>query len=212
MFLRGFKEALPQAWLADERKVEMERQGEVDLLAEEERQKLQNEDLDELLEVALDAELRGSFVPFQEGDGDDPEAATEGGGARRPYSLQPVPERLEKDLQLYEEHRTAVLNRFRAGCAVGETTYENDRLNCLRFCGWLSKHYEGCATEDGEEFAEVPAMRLKAVYGNSELGSFIDSYCGWLRDERSCKMSTIANYIQVGPVCDPRRMFDPMMC
>jgi hypothetical protein len=84
MFLRGFKEALPQAWLADERKVEMERQGEVDLLAEEERQKLQNEDLDELLEVALDAELRGSFVPFQEGDGDDPEAATEGGGARRP--------------------------------------------------------------------------------------------------------------------------------
>jgi len=192
MFLRGFKEALPQAWLAAEQRVEMERKGEVDLLEEEEREKLQNEDLDELLEVALDTELRGSFVPFQEGDGDDPEAAEEGSSARRPYSLNPVPERLERDLQRYAEHRTAVLNRFRAGCAVGETTYENDRLNCLRFLGWLSKVYE----PEEEEEAEVPAMRVKAVYGNCELGSYIDSYCGWLRDERGCKMSTIANYIQ----------------
>jgi hypothetical protein len=195
MFLRGFKEALPQAWLAAEQRVEMERKGEVDLLEEEEREKLQNEDLDELLEVALDTELRGSFVPFREGDGDDPEAAVEGSdGSRRAYSLNPVPERLERDLQRYEEHRTAVLNRFRAGCAVGETTYENDRLNCLRFLGWLSKVYE---PEEEEEEAEVPAMRVKAVYGNCELGSYIDSYCGWLRDERGCKMSTIANYIQV---------------
>jgi hypothetical protein len=110
MFLRGFKEALPQAWLAAEQRVEMERKGEVDLLEEEEREKLQNEDLDELLEVALDTELRGSFVPFQEGDGDDPEgAAEESGGARRPYSLNPVPGRLERDLQQYEKHRCVEL-------------------------------------------------------------------------------------------------------
>jgi hypothetical protein len=69
-------------------------------------------------------------------------------------------------------------------------------LNCLRFCGWLSKHYEDHTAETGEDAAEVPVMRLKAVYGSSELGSFVDLYCGWLQEERGCKYSTIANYIQ----------------
>jgi hypothetical protein len=69
------------------------------------------------------------------------------------------------------------------GSCVVTLTASNDTGICSRFLGWLK------ATHDVHP-------SLVNVYGDARLGEWAEGWIKMLRDERSLKYSTIANYVR----------------
>ena len=53
--------------------------------------------------------------------------------ASRSYALTKVPKKLQADFDEMRDHRTRVLNRFRSGSAVVDTTFDHDVSSTLRY-------------------------------------------------------------------------------
>jgi hypothetical protein len=105
--------------------------------------------------------------------------------ASRSYALVKIPQKLQADFDQMRDHRTRILNRFRSGSAVVDTTFEHDVSSTLRYCGWLTgSHGPGF---DGE-------LSLLGVFGHTSVGAHVESYLQWCMDERKCMASSCANY------------------
>ena len=53
--------------------------------------------------------------------------------ASRSYALTKVPKKLQADFDGMKDHRTRLLNRFRSGSAVVDTTFDHDVSSTLRY-------------------------------------------------------------------------------
>jgi hypothetical protein len=114
--------------------------------------------------------------------------------ASRSYALTKVPKKLQADFDEMRDHRTRVLNRFRSGSAVVDTTFDHDVSSTLRYCGWLTgSHGPGF---DGE-------LTLLGVFGHASVAAHVESYLQWCMDERKCLSSSCANY--ASGLCAHRR-------
>ena len=167
-WLEAFSQPCPPVWQLQTEAEANTRDGAVDYVLNEELAEMEEAD------VALEAELRASFVPFEEPECDQQ--------ASRVYTLDRIPAALEKALAEYERFRIEPLNRLRDGSAVVDTTVAADRGVVLRFLGWLKREHE-------------VAPNLHGVFGTASLGERVEQYLAFLRDERGCRFSTIANYV-----------------
>ena len=170
-----------------EREADAER-NEVDLALEQEYE----EELE--LETSLEAELH-QMVGFEE-DAEDEQKAS--------FTLSPVPPALQQEYKTYtvchpthphppspapslsppappQDYRMEPLNRMRDGSCVVTLTACNDTGICSRFLGWLKGAHD------------VPPS-LAAVFGDARLGEWAEGWVKMLRNERSLKWSTLANY------------------
>ena len=166
-WLEAFSQPVPRLW-------EVQREAESnaanldwDPLLEDEMQELQE------VEVSLSAELKASYVQFQEREADEQ--------VSRSYALERIPPALELALRAYKDYRIAPINRLRSGSACVELTVDSDRSTTLRLLGWLHREHG-------------VAANLKAVFGAANLGQRVEAFVAFLR-ERECKYSTCANYV-----------------
>ena len=154
------------------------------------------------LETSLEAELH-QMVGFEE-DAEDEQKVS--------FTLSPVPPTLQQEYKTYtvchpthphppiahsltlfaypppQDYRMEPLNRMRDGSCVVTLTAANDTGVCSRLLGWLKVAHD------------VPPS-LAAVFGDARLGEWAEGWVKMLRDERSLKYSTIANYVRRRGFC-----------
>ena len=168
--LRGLAVSLPRLWeIEAEREADAE-QNEINLALEDEYE-------DELeLETSIEAELHSGFASFKDDADDDEKVQT--------YKLSPVPPSLVAEFKAYSDYRLEPLNRMRDGSCVVELTASSDVATCTRFLGWLH------ATQP-----DVP-LGLESTTGHEKLGEWAEAWVKMLREDRSLKYSSIANYVR----------------
>ena len=175
--LRGLAVPLPRLWeIEAEREADAER-NEVDLALEQEYE-------DELeLETSLEAELHSGFASFKDDAEDDEKVQS--------FTLSPVPPALVAEFKAYHDYRLEPLNRMRDGSCVVTLTADNDVATCTRFLGWLK------ATQPDV------VIGLDRTMGHERLGEWAEAWIKFLREERSLKYSSIANYVRPFPHAIP---------
>jgi hypothetical protein len=173
-WLEAFSQPQPRLWEAEAQAEADARNGELDLVLEEEIAELEESD------VCLQSELHASFVLYDEPEADE--------AVGRSYAFERVPAPLERALSLYEQFRISPVNRLRNGSAVVPLTIAHDRSTTLRFLGWLQRTH-----------AIAPC--LQSVFGSPEVGARVEEFVGFLRQERGCRWSTCANYLS-GASCN----------
>jgi hypothetical protein len=169
--LEALGEAVPEAWIKEDEQAALEDEGLVDLVLDDDLASLQEEEpLDELLEVAIQAEL-GEYVPFEE----EPEQAPQ------QYALKPN-RHLRGQLEAYKEWKTRKLVGARVSAAVQPVTAEGDVSCLLRFMGWL----------DGNKL-DSTAQDIGVV--RSARPEWLDEYCTFLLESRGVAFGSVANYL-----------------
>ena len=200
---------VPDAWELHEEAEQNARENMVDPLLQERIQQLEDDQHFEAEELTFADELKqmASFAANA-----DDESKT------RNYILQRVPPILKRELNEYILHRTSTFAARRQGGAVQSISAESDRVHrppplacvlstmhasiavatcpcpqtaLLRFFGYL------------QHTNRVPvgvSLETVAFMIRDDVGTLVEAYATWLQQDRTCKFSTIANYLN-GLVC-----------
>ena len=168
--LRGIAVPLPRLWEIEAEREADAQQNEVNLVLEEEYE----EELE--LETSLEAEMHSGFAIFKDDAEDDEKVQS--------YTLSPVPPALMAEFKAYCDYRLEPLNRMRDGSCVVSLTADNDVATCTRFLGWLK------ATQPDV------SIGLESAMGHEHLGEWAEAWVKFLREERSLKYSSLANYVR----------------
>lgn len=171
---RGLLEALgeqvPEAWIKEDEQAALDQEDLVDLNLEDELATLrQEEPLDELMEVAIQAEL-GEYVPFEDEDEPTPQQ----------YALKPN-RHLRSQLAAYKEWKTRKLVGARVSAAVQPVTAEGDVSCLLRFLGWL----DGDKVDGAQDIGVVRSVQPE----------WLDEYAAFLIETRGVAFGSVANYV-----------------
>ena len=172
-FLRAFSQQVPEAWSMHEEREALRAQGQVDLALEEQIEAQGDFEAEEL-SFAEELTRMPAFAPIQD---DEARMST--------YILQRVPPILKSELDAYITYRTATFAARRQGGAVQSISAEADKTALLRFLGYLQR------TNRMPEGASLNLFFLL----RADLGSMVQEYASWLQNDRQCRFSSIANYL-----------------
>ena len=171
-FLRAFQQPVPTGWELQEEQEKDAEEGGVDLALEE---KIEEQGL-EAEETSIAQELT-EMADFQPVEADD--------GKMKQYTLERVSVPLQRELDAYQQHRSATFSATREGVRVAECTSQADVKNLLRFFGWLHRT---------DQVPEGAALRL-SLLGRADLGTLVKNYLDWLKDVQQIRFCSIANYL-----------------
>jgi hypothetical protein len=171
-WLRSFSQPVPESWELHEQAERDRTNGQLDLALEE-----QLDDASfEVEEVSFHEELT-SMPAFQSVPDDEERMRT--------YTLQRVPQALRSELEAYISYRTATFAARRQGGAVQSISAEADKLQLLRFFGYLQR----TDRLPSDQLLDITLMI------RPDLGDMAAEYALWLQNTQRCRFSTIANYL-----------------
>ena len=190
VFLSAFGRK-PASWSSSEDEIQSDSSEERDRLAHltraqllqhrrKQRDKARAVEVDELAEGAmtLQEELLNTHVQPK----DDDEVTS------RSYALKKISKKVARQIEAYQEYRTATFHCHRERLVAAQTTIDGEVSSIKRFMGWVAA--QNAAGGGGEA---VAAPCIVSVYGASTLGETTRQYMEALKKSKR-KMSTIANY------------------
>jgi len=172
-FLRAFSQQVPEAWSMHEEREALRAQGQVDPVLEEQIEAQGDFEAEEL-SFAEELTRMPQFAPIQD---DETRMNT--------YILQRPPPILKSELDAYITYRTATFAARRQGGAVQSISAEADKTALLRFFGYLQRMNR---MPEGSSLSIFFLIR-------ADLGSIVQEYASWLQNDRQCRFSSIANYL-----------------